>query len=137
MNSGGLGGADFSLPRRLQPTSSLFSDMAGHRLKPMLQAEARATSRCSRPQATRYNLDETVNSPDPPYEIYTPERIAKFLLSCAVGEGDYQAACESVRELGLDPEQTAGYRHSRKHPASMSAPCVSLGFRLAVEVAPS
>jgi hypothetical protein len=46
MNSGGFGGADFSLPRRLQPTSSHLSDPARHRLKPMLQAKARATSGC-------------------------------------------------------------------------------------------
>ena len=46
-----------------------------------------------------------MNSPDPPYEIYTPERIAEFLLSCAIDEKDYQAARESVRELGLDPDQ--------------------------------
>jgi RND family efflux transporter MFP subunit len=44
-----LGGADFSLLRRLQPTSSFLSDPAAHRLKPMLQAEARATSRCLTP----------------------------------------------------------------------------------------
>ena len=41
-----FGGADFSLPRRLQPAFSLWSDAAGHRLKPMLQAKARATFQC-------------------------------------------------------------------------------------------
>ena len=38
------GGADFSLQRWLQPTFLFILNRAGHRLKPMLQAEARATS---------------------------------------------------------------------------------------------
>jgi hypothetical protein len=37
-------GANFSLQRRLQPTFGRFFIRAGHWLKPMLQAEARATS---------------------------------------------------------------------------------------------
>jgi hypothetical protein len=46
LNSGCFGGASFSLLRRLQPTSSLLPNRGGHRLKPMLQAKARAASRC-------------------------------------------------------------------------------------------
>lgn len=38
-----------------------------------------------------------------PVEIYTPQRKAEFLLNNAVTKEDYDAACESVRELGLDP----------------------------------
>lgn len=38
-----------------------------------------------------------------PVEIYTPERKAEFLLNNAVTKEDYDAACEAVRELGLDP----------------------------------
>jgi hypothetical protein len=41
--------------------------------------------------------------PEP--EIYTPERIAEFLLTGAVDEEDYQDACETVREMGLDAEK--------------------------------
>ena len=39
------------------------------------------------------------------YEIeeYTPERIAEFLLNCAVSAEDYASAVEEVRKLGLDP----------------------------------
>jgi hypothetical protein len=36
-------------------------------------------------------------------EIYTPERIAEFLLTGAVDEEDYGDACETVRKMGLDP----------------------------------
>ena len=38
-----------------------------------------------------------------PIEIYTPQRKAEFILSSAVDEEDYQAACEAVRQMGLDP----------------------------------
>lgn len=38
-----------------------------------------------------------------PVEIYTPERKAEFLLNNAVSQQDYDSACESIREMGLDP----------------------------------
>lgn len=41
---------------------------------------------------------------DPEPEIYTPERIAEFLLSNAVDAADYARAVEEVKALGLDPE---------------------------------
>jgi GNAT superfamily N-acetyltransferase len=37
-------------------------------------------------------------------DIYTPERIAEFLLNNAVNAEDYARAVEEVRRLGLDPE---------------------------------
>jgi hypothetical protein len=36
-------------------------------------------------------------------EIYTPERIAEFLLNNAVTKENYDSACAEVRALGLDP----------------------------------
>jgi bifunctional DNA-binding transcriptional regulator/antitoxin component of YhaV-PrlF toxin-antitoxin module len=42
-----------------------------------------------------------VDGPDP--EVYTPERIAEFLLNNAVSERDYQAAIEDVIKMGIDP----------------------------------
>lgn len=39
-----------------------------------------------------------------PVEIYTPERIAEFLLTNAVGEADYLEASKEVRSMGLDPD---------------------------------
>ena len=39
--------------------------------------------------------------PDP--EIYTPERIAEFLLNSAISEGEYHAAIEEVKRMGIDP----------------------------------
>jgi AbrB family looped-hinge helix DNA binding protein len=39
-----------------------------------------------------------------PVEIYTPERIAEFLLNNAVDAEDYESAREEVRKLGLDPD---------------------------------
>lgn len=39
-----------------------------------------------------------------PVETYTPERIAQFILSNAVGSDDYARACEEVRAMGLDPD---------------------------------
>lgn len=39
-----------------------------------------------------------------PLEIYSDRRKAELLLANAVDELDYQAACEEVRKLGLDPD---------------------------------
>jgi len=38
-----------------------------------------------------------------PYEIYTPERIAEFLLNNSVTKENYDDMCEEVRQLGFDP----------------------------------
>lgn len=38
-----------------------------------------------------------------PMEIYSPERIAEFLLNNALDAEDYENALEEVRKLGLDP----------------------------------
>jgi len=40
----------------------------------------------------------------PPVEIYTPERIAQFILSNAVNSEDYVRAREEVRAMGFDPD---------------------------------
>lgn len=40
-----------------------------------------------------------------PLETYPPERKAEFLLSNAVDAGDYEAAVQEVRAIGLDPER--------------------------------
>jgi hypothetical protein len=50
MNSGGFCGADFSLRVGFSRRPRFLSNPANHRLKPMLQAEARATG--SRNQLT-------------------------------------------------------------------------------------
>lgn len=39
-----------------------------------------------------------------PVEIYTPERIAEFLLTSAIDEKDYQWARKEVEKMGLDPD---------------------------------
>jgi AbrB family looped-hinge helix DNA binding protein len=39
-----------------------------------------------------------------PVEIYTPERIAEFLLNNSVDAEDYESAREEVRKLLLDPD---------------------------------
>lgn len=39
-----------------------------------------------------------------PMEIYTPARIAEFLLNNAVDEDDYRRAVDEVRRLGVDPD---------------------------------
>lgn len=49
-----------------------------------------------------------------PTEIYSPERIAEFLLSNAVNDADYEAACEEVRRLGLDPDDIEHVRPIRE-----------------------
>ncbi len=43
-------------------------------------------------------------------EVYTPERKAEFLLSNAIDAADYDAACEEVRKLGLDPDDILHHR---------------------------
>ncbi|HET9984986.1 MAG TPA: AbrB/MazE/SpoVT family DNA-binding domain-containing protein [Longimicrobiales bacterium] len=40
-----------------------------------------------------------------PTEVYTPDRRAAFLLENAVDAGDYAAAREAVRAMGLDPDR--------------------------------
>ena len=40
-----------------------------------------------------------------PFERYTPERRAEFLLTSAVDAEDYAAAVTEVRRMGLDPEK--------------------------------
>lgn len=42
-------------------------------------------------------------------ELYTPQRIAEFLLNKAVGSAEFDEAVERVRKMGLDPESIAGY----------------------------
>lgn len=40
-----------------------------------------------------------------PFESYTPERKAEFLLSNAVDQADYDEAVKEVRNMGLKPHQ--------------------------------
>jgi len=40
-----------------------------------------------------------------PVEIYTSERKAEFFLNNAVTTEDYDAACEDIRAMGLDPSK--------------------------------
>lgn len=39
-----------------------------------------------------------------PVEMYSPERIAEFILSNAVDEEDYANAVARVKRMGLDPD---------------------------------
>jgi AbrB family looped-hinge helix DNA binding protein len=48
-----------------------------------------------------------------PVEIYTPERVAEFLLSNAVDATDYAKAVRAVRKLGIDPRTVAHHRPRR------------------------
>ena len=38
-----------------------------------------------------------------PIEMYTPERVAEFLLGSAVDKPSYAEAVAAVRQMGLDP----------------------------------
>ena len=40
-----------------------------------------------------------------PVEMYTPERVAEFLLGSAVDKRSYAEAVAAVRKMGLDPKQ--------------------------------
>jgi AbrB family looped-hinge helix DNA binding protein len=40
-----------------------------------------------------------------PFERYTPDRRAEFLLNNAVDAGDYAEAVAEVRRMGLDPDK--------------------------------
>ena len=40
-----------------------------------------------------------------PVEIYSPERIAEFLLNNAVDKSDYQQARKEVVKMGLNPDE--------------------------------
>ena len=48
-----------------------------------------------------------------PVEIYSPARVAEFLLSNAVDARDYRAAIRAVRKLGIDPRTVAHHRPRR------------------------
>lgn len=49
-----------------------------------------------------------------PVEIYTPARVAEFLLSNAVDPKDYRAAVRAVRKLAIDPRTVAHQRPRRR-----------------------
>jgi AbrB family looped-hinge helix DNA binding protein len=49
-----------------------------------------------------------------PVEIYTPARVAEFLLTNAVNAKDYRAAVRAVRKLGIDPRTIAHERPRRR-----------------------
>lgn len=49
-----------------------------------------------------------------PIEIYTPERIAEFLLANAVDEKDYGQAKKEARALGLSPAKIEHPRPPKK-----------------------
>ena len=49
-----------------------------------------------------------------PVEIYSPARVAEFLLSNAVDARDYRAAIRAVRKLGIDPRTVAHHRPRRR-----------------------
>ena len=40
-----------------------------------------------------------------PVEIYSPERIAQFLLNNSIDEDHYERQREEVRKMGLDPDK--------------------------------
>ncbi|MHB9035055.1 MAG: AbrB/MazE/SpoVT family DNA-binding domain-containing protein [Armatimonadota bacterium] len=39
-----------------------------------------------------------------PVEVYSPQRVAEFLLSNAIDAQDYEDARAEVRKMGLDPD---------------------------------
>ena len=43
-------------------------------------------------------------------ETYTDARIAEFLLSNAVDDSDYEAACDEVRAMGLAPDNITHFK---------------------------
>jgi AbrB family looped-hinge helix DNA binding protein len=45
-----------------------------------------------------------------PYEKYTQERIAEFLLGSAADAESYAQAVEEVRRMGVDPEKIDHFR---------------------------
>jgi AbrB family looped-hinge helix DNA binding protein len=40
-----------------------------------------------------------------PVEMYTPERVAEFLLGGAVDDASYAEAAAAVKKMGLDPKK--------------------------------
>jgi hypothetical protein len=61
--------------------------------------------RASQPEKPEGPSDPSGQEQRPDIEEYTPERIAEFLLNCAVGREGYAAAREEVKALGLDPDR--------------------------------
>jgi AbrB family looped-hinge helix DNA binding protein len=49
-----------------------------------------------------------------PYERYTPERVAEFLLGSAIDAQSYKEAVAEVRRMGLDPDKIEHFKPPRK-----------------------
>ncbi len=49
-----------------------------------------------------------------PYERYTPERVAEFLLGSAVDAKPYKEAVAEVRRMGLDPDKIGHFKPPRR-----------------------
>lgn len=49
-------------------------------------------------------------APDMEIEIYTPERIAEFLLNNSIDAADYAQNVEEVKKMGLDPNTIPHFR---------------------------
>lgn len=49
-----------------------------------------------------------------PMEVYTPERIAEFLLTNAIDEEEYQEARKEVKRMALNPSKIKHGRPKRK-----------------------
>jgi AbrB family looped-hinge helix DNA binding protein len=48
-----------------------------------------------------------------PVETYSPQRKAEFILSSAITAEDYQGARETVRQMGLNPDEILHYDPTR------------------------
>jgi hypothetical protein len=46
--------------------------------------------------------------------MYTPARIAEFLLSNVVNASDYRKAMRAVRKLGIEPRTVVHHRPRRR-----------------------
>jgi AbrB family looped-hinge helix DNA binding protein len=49
-----------------------------------------------------------------PVEIYSPERIAEFLLNNAIDAGDYRNARREVSRMKLDPDRIPHHRPAKR-----------------------
>jgi AbrB family looped-hinge helix DNA binding protein len=55
-----------------------------------------------------------------PTELYTPERVAEFLLSNAADEKEYDAAQTEVKSMGIDPDSIDHFKKNPPHAPSVS-----------------
>ena len=84
---------------------------AGEKIAFIATSRGYNISMATRTRKTRQVAKRKKRSPLPPVEIYTPERMAEFLLNNSIGADEYAEARDIVRrDFKLDPDKIEHYK---------------------------